>query len=75
MISNKLDKKEFQKRSLAIEKLVQYLQLSREPLSANLCYLTSPHGRDKHPYKWSDNELLGILEKEISKIESGEDEE
>ena len=73
---NKLSKQEYQKRAILIQKLAFLLELNnKETVAASLSYLLSPIGQNKHPYKWTDNELLGAVEKEIFKLENGIDEE
>ena len=53
-----------------------FLELNnREPVAQILSYILSPIGQDKHPFKWTDNEFLGAIEKEIFKIENNIDEE
>lgn len=71
-----LTKQEYQKRSLTITKLVQYLELNQgEDLAFTLTCLLHPFGETKHPSKWTDNEFLGALEKAIKKVEDGDTEE
>jgi len=73
---NKLSKQEYQKRAILIQKLAFLLELNnKETVAAILTYLLSPIGQSKHPLKWTDNELLGAVEKEIFNIENGIDEE
>lgn len=70
-----LSKKEYQKRAILIQKLAFMLELNnREPVAFILSCLVSPIGQEKHPSKWTDNELLGAIEKEIFKLENGLDE-
>lgn len=69
-------KQEYQKRAILVQKLAFFIELSRgERVAEILSYLISPIGHDKHPYKWTDNELLGHIEKEIYKLENGLDDE
>jgi len=71
-----LSKQEYQKRAILIQKLAFLLELNnKETVASILCYMVSPIGRDKHPFKWSDNELLGVIEKEINKLENGIDDD
>ena len=71
-----LTKQEYQKRAILIQKLAFLLELNnREPVAFILSCVVSPIGQQKHPSKWSDNELLGVIEKEIFKLENGLDEE
>jgi len=71
-----LTKQEYQKRSLLIQKLTFLLELNqKESVAAILSYLVSPIGEAKHPYRMTENEFMGIIEREIKKIENGEDEE
>jgi len=67
--------KEYQKRALTVQKLAMYLELHKGRLGQALSELVSPHGIEKHPYKMSDNEFLGHIEKHIKDIENGDDEE
>lgn len=78
MLNKQLSKIEFQKRSTLVSKLVQLIELRQnEPVAAILSVVFSPHVSigNKHPYRWTDNETLGIIEKEIQKVENGEDED
>jgi len=71
-----LSKQEYQKRGILIQKLAFLLELNNsEPVASILSSIFSPIGEKKHPYKWSDNETLGVIEREIQKVENGEDEE
>lgn len=71
-----LTKQEYQKRGILIQKLAFLLELNnREPAARILSCILSPIGQEKHPYKWSDNEFLGVIEKEIFKLENGIDDE
>ena len=71
-----LTKQEYQKRSLAISTLVIYLESTKAPLASVLYEILSPIGEEKHPYKWTDNEFLGSIEKALNKLHSnGEDAE
>ena len=66
-----LSKQEYQKRGILIQKIAFLLELNnREPVAQILSYILSPIGQDKHPFKWTDNEFLGAIEKEIFKIEN-----
>jgi len=76
MTTTKLTKQEYQKRGILIQKLAFLLELNQsEGVAAILSYILSPIGEAKHPMKWTDNEFLGVIEKEIRKTENGEDEE
>jgi len=76
MTTVKLNKQEYQKRAIAIQKLAFLLELNQgESISKILSYLVSPIGESKHPYRMTDNEFIGHIEKEIKRIENGEDEE
>jgi hypothetical protein len=69
-------KQEYQKRAILIQKLAMLLELNpAEPVAATMSYILSPIGEDKHPFKWTDNEFLGKIEKEIYNVENGLDEE
>lgn len=71
-----MTKQEYQKRGILIQKLAFLLELNqKENVAFILSYILSPIGSEKHPARYSDNELLGAIEKEIRKIENGEDEE
>ena len=71
-----LSKQEYQKRAILIQKLAFLLELNNKETTAFiLSCILSPIGQTKHPSKWSDNEFLGVIEKEIFKIENGIDEE
>lgn len=74
MNTTKLTKQEYQKRSLAITKLVTYLELSQERLAVLLSELVSPIGEPKHPYRMTENEFMGHIEKFILKLEEETDE-
>lgn len=70
-----LTKQEYQKRSLAITKLVYYLELNTDRLAKILCELMSPIGEEKHPYRMTDNEFMGYIETKIKQLENGDGEE
>lgn len=71
-----LSKQEYQKRALLVNKLGFLLELNQnESVSKILSHLVSPLGETKHPYRMDDNEFMGHVEKEIKRIENGEDEE
>ena len=72
-----LTKQEYQKRVILIQKLAFLLELNnKESVAAVLSYLLSPIGQPVHPFRWTDNEMLGFVEKEIYKLENNlEDEE
>jgi hypothetical protein len=71
-----ITKQEYQKRALLVQKLAFLLELNhKESVAATLTYLLSPIGQEVHPYRWTDNQLLGVIEKEIYKIENGLDDE
>jgi hypothetical protein len=71
-----LTKQEYQKRALLIQKLIFLLELNtKESVAAILSYLISPIGQEVHPYRWTDNQLLGAIEKEIYNIENGIDDD
>lgn len=77
-MKKQLTKLEFQKRSTLIAKLVELLELKQDqPVASILSVIFSPHVEEgkKHPFKWTDNETLGIVEKEIYIAENGTDEE
>jgi hypothetical protein len=58
------DKQKYQKRSLAVTRLAQYIEEFPDiPISKLLCMLVSPIGESKHPYYWDDNILIGKIEK------------
>lgn len=72
----RLNKQEYQKRAILIQKLAFLLELNeKESVAKILSYLVSPIGESKHPFKMSDNEFLGQVEKEIKRIENGDSEE
>jgi len=71
----KLSKQEYQKRALAISKLAIYLDSRHEPISVILTELMSPIGEEIIPYRWTDNQFLGAIERELKKFENGEFEE
>jgi len=57
------DKQQYQKRSLAINRLVKYFEEFQDMhLSELMCVLTS-HIGEENPYKWDDNTLIGKIEK------------
>ena len=59
-----MDKKQYQKRSLAVNRLAQYIEeFSDVSISKLLCMLVSPIGETQHPYNWDDNTLIGKIEK------------
>lgn len=71
-----LSKHEFQRRSTLVTKLVQLIELNQsETVSQILCYLVSRHGKDKNPYHMSENEFLGVVEKELRRVENGDAED
>ena len=73
---NKLSKQEYQKRAILIQKIAFLLELNnKETVASILYYILSPLGEKKHPYKWTDNEFLGVIEREIYKIENNIDDE
>lgn len=58
-----MKKSEYQKRSLAINALCEVFELyPRIPLGEILSTLVSPIGEVRHPYNWTDNELMGKIE-------------
>lgn len=58
-----MNKMAYQKRALTISMLCEVFELyPRIPLGEILSTLISPIGEDKHPYLWSDNELMGKIE-------------
>ena len=66
-----LTKQEYQKRGILIQKIAYLLELrQKESAAFTLSYLLSPIGEDKHPSRWTDNEFLGAIEKEIFKIDN-----
>jgi len=72
-----LTKQEYQKRGLLINAIARLIELKQgEPVAAILSLMLSPIGETLHPFKWSDNHMLGVVEKEIYKVENNlEDEE
>jgi hypothetical protein len=56
-MKKQLTKLEFQKRSTLVAKLVELIELKQD----------QPHVEKgkKHPYMWTDNETLGVIEKEF----------
>lgn len=71
-----LSKQEYQKRAILIQKLAFLLELNnRESVASILSCILSPIGQEKHPFRWSDNEFLGAVEKEIYKVENNIDDE
>lgn len=78
MLNKQVTKQEFQKRSLLVSKIVEYIELNpHRSVASMFSVIFSPHVKEgvKHPYKWTDNELLGVMEKEIKLSETGNDEE
>lgn len=74
----KLTIAEFQMRSTLISKLVELVELQQDQrVAAILSVIFSPHVKEgeKKPYLWTDNETLGVIEKELKKIDDGEDED
>lgn len=67
-----LTKQEYQKRSLAVQKLTFLLELSPDRIAVVLSELVSPIGEEKHPYKMTDNEFMGHIEKKITLTEKGD---
>jgi len=60
---NKIDKQEYQKRSLAIQKLYELLESNPSiPIGEIISTIFSPIGESKHPFSWTDNETLGKIE-------------
>lgn len=71
-----MTKQEYQKRGILIQKLAFLLELNQtENIAFILSYILSPIGEKVHPAKWSDNEFLGAIEKEIYKLENNKDDE
>jgi len=71
-----LSKQEYQKRALLVQKLAFLLELNqKESVPAILTYLVSPIGEERHPFRMTDNDFIGVIEKEIKSIEIGENEE
>lgn len=71
-----MTKQEYQKRGILIQKLAFLLELNqKENIAFILSYVLSPIGNEKHPARWTDNEFLGAIEKEISKLENGTNED
>lgn len=71
-----MTKQEYQKRGILIQKLAFLLELNQtENIAFILSYILSPIGEPKPPSKWTDNEFLGAIEKEIYKLENNIDEE
>jgi len=71
-----MKKEEYQKRAILVQKLAFLIELNqKESVAAILSYLVSPIGHEVHPFRWKDNELLGVVEKEIYKIENGLEDE
>ena len=59
-----MDKIQYQKRSLAINRLIKYFEEFQEtPLAELMCILVSPIGEKTHPRNWDDNQLIGKIEK------------
>ncbi len=76
MMMRQLTKQEYQKRALLVQKLTFLLELNtKESVAAILTYLVSPIGQPVHPFRWTDNELLGVIEKEIYNLENGIEDE
>lgn len=58
-----MKKLEYQKRALCAQILCEVFELyPRIPLAEILSTLISPIGEAKHPYTWTDNELMGKIE-------------
>ena len=58
------NKESYQKRGLAINRLIRYFEEFQEiSLAELMCVLVSPIGEDKHPRNWDDNQLIGKIEK------------
>lgn len=71
-----LSKYDYQRRSTLVTQLVELIQLNQnERVGQILCYLSSRHGKDKNPYYMTDNELLGVVEKELNRLESENEED
>lgn len=71
-----MTKQEYQKRGILIQKLAFLLELNQhENIAFILSYILSPIGETKSPARWTDNEFLGAIEKEIYKLENRTDEE
>ena len=67
-MKKQLTKLEFQKRSTLVAKLVELIELKQDQSVASiLSVIFSPHVEKgkKHPYMWTDNETLGVIEKEF----------
>ena len=59
-----MDKLQYQKRSLALNKFLEICELySHYPIAEIMSTLISPIGEDQHPYNWDDNKFLGKLDK------------
>ncbi|TXG79326.1 MAG: hypothetical protein E6R13_10025 [Spirochaetes bacterium] len=66
----KEQKEKLQKRNILIQRLLFLFELDQyQSVSRTLCNLVSPIGENVHPYKWTDNELLGKVEKAIQEAE------
>lgn len=66
----KEQKEKLQKRNILIQRLLFLFELDQyQSVSRTLCNLVSPIGENVHPYKWTDNELLGRVEKAIAEAE------
>ena len=66
----KEQKEKLQKRNILIQRLLFLFELDQyQSISRTLTSLVSPIGETVHPYKWTDNELLGRVEKAITEAE------
>jgi len=66
----KEQKEKLQKRNILIQKLIFLFELNQyESISRTLANLVSPIGEKTHPYKWTDNEFLGVVERAITEAE------
>lgn len=69
-----LTKQEWQKRGLLVQKLCTLIELTpNDYVAFTLSCLLHPAGLPTHPARYSDNELLGHIEREIYKIENPEE--
>lgn len=67
----KEQKEKLQKRNILIQRLLFLFELNQhESVSRTLSYLVTPIGETVHPYKWTDNEFLGRVEKAITEAEN-----
>jgi hypothetical protein len=58
------EKENYQKRSLTVQSLVQYIEkFPKIPIAELLCILVSPIGEKTNPFKWNDDILRGKIEK------------